>query len=208
MPERQRSGAHRPRRSTLTDLVPAVLILLAVAGVTVGTVVLQRSTAASVSASGGPADSGDADGGSGATAAPPGTSSPTTSPDSTPAGTTPAGTAPAGTAPAGTAPAATATPTTADRSLSVAVLNGTARSGLAGRAGAVLRAAGWSVTLGNDRSQLPTTVYYPNPTQQASAQAVAADLGGDPAVEQSGEYGDAGLTVLLGPDYVESSPPA
>ncbi len=82
----------------------------------------------------------------------------------------------------------------------MSVLNSTKRSGLARRAASALRADGWSVTTGNERGQAPpTTVFYADSEQQATAQAVADDLGGSPAVEQSSDY--SGITVVLGDDY-------
>ena len=54
-PDRTRSGAHRPHRSPLLEALPVVLVLLAVLGVAVGVWQLNRSTASTVAASGGPA---------------------------------------------------------------------------------------------------------------------------------------------------------
>lgn len=179
--DRQRSGAHRPRRSLLVEVVPALLIVLAVAGVAVGAWQLNRTTAATVAASGGPADG-----------AGPG-------PDATASGSS----RPTASTPTASIPTASGSPTSGpvDRSVSVTVLNGTQRSGLAGRAATALRATGWTVRVGNERTTRPTTVVYPSGAQQATAQALAVDLGGSPAVEQSGRYGGARLTVLLGADY-------
>ena len=183
-PDRQRSGAHRPHRSPLLEAVPAVLVLLAVLGVGVGVWQLDRSTASTVAASGGPADNAGA--GEDSTASP----SPTSS---------------ASAAPTGTATATqSATPTSGvvDRAIALSVLNATNRGGLAGRAARALRANGWSVTTGNERGQQPpTTVFYPAGEQQATAQAVADDLGGSPAVQQSSQYGSDRITVVLGDDY-------
>ena len=182
IPDRQRSGAHRPHRSPLLEAVPAVLVLLAVLGVGVGVWQLDRSTASTVAASGGPADNAGA--GEDATASP----SPTSS--------------------ASAAPTATATQSAAptsgvvDRAIALSVLNATNRGGLAGRAARALRATGWSVTTGNERGQQPpTTVFYAAGEQQATAQAVADDLGGSPAVQQSSQYGSDRITVVLGDDY-------
>ena len=181
-PDRQRSGAHRPHRSPLLEAVPAVLVLLAVLGVGVGVWQLDRSTASTVAASGGPADNAGA--GEDSTASP----SPTSS--------------------ASAAPTATATQSAAptsgvvDRAITLSVLNATNRGGLAGRAARALRATGWSVTTGNERGQQPpTTVFYAAGEHQATAQAVADDLGGSPAVQQSSQYGSDRITVVLGDDY-------
>lgn len=187
-PDRQRSGAHRPRRSPLVEVLPAVLVLLAVLGVGVGVWQLDRSTAGTVAASGGPADAE----GRAADA--------TTSPSPT-LGGSPTPTGPATAAPT-PEPTATSPTGVVDRSTPVSVLNATSRSGLAGRAAGTLRATGWSVTTGNERTrQPPTTVFYAASDQQATAQAVADDVGGTPAVEQSSQFGTERVTVVLGDDY-------
>lgn len=185
-PDRQRSGAHRPHRSPLLEAVPAVLVLLAVLGVGVGVWQLDRSTASTVAASGGPADNAGA--GEDSTASP----SPTSS----------ASAAPTGTATATATQSAAPTSGVVDRAITLSVLNATNRGGLAGRAARALRATGWSVTTGNERGQQPpTTVFYAAGEQQATAQAVADDLGGSPAVQQSSQYGSDRITVVLGDDY-------
>ena len=182
-PERQRSGAHRPRRSPLIEVLPAVLVLLAVLGVGVGVWQLERSTASTVAASGGPGDGAGA--GEDATTRP--------SPTRTGAGTA--------TASGGATRTAAPTSGTVDRTTRLSVLNATTRSGLAGRAADALRATGWSVTTGNERGgRPPTTVFYTDSGQQVTAQAVADDLGGGPVVEQSSRYGKP-ITVVLGDDY-------
>jgi len=185
-PDRQRSGAHRPHRSPLLEAVPAVLVLLAVLGVGVGVWQLDRSTASTVAASGGPADNSGA--GEDSTASP----SPTSS----------ASAAPTGTATATATQSAAPTSGVVDRAITLSVLNATNRGGLAGRAARALRATGWSVTTGNERGQQPpTTVFYAAGEQQATAKAVADDLGGSPAVQQSSQYGSDRITVVLGDDY-------
>ena len=176
-PDRTRSGAHRPHRSPLLEALPVVLVLLAVLGVGVGVWQLNRSTASTVAASGGPADGVGAG------------TDPTTK--ATPTAATPS-----------TTPRTTPTPTSrgVDRTAAVSVLNATKRSGLARRAASALRAEGWSVTTGNERGQgPPTTVFYADSDQQATAQAIADDLGGSPGVEVSSEYRT--ITVVLGDDY-------
>ena len=178
-PDRTRSGAHRPHRSPLLEALPVVLVLLAVLGVGVGVWQLNRSTASTVAASGGPADGAGA-GTDPTTKATPTAATPSTTPRTTP---TP-----------------TPTSTGVDRTAAVSVLNATKRSGLARRAASALRAEGWSVTTGNERGQgPPTTVFYADSDQQATAQAIADDLGGSPGVEVSSEYRT--ITVVLGDDY-------
>ena len=157
--------------------MPALLVVLAVVGVGVGTWQLNHSTAASVTASGGAADGTDA--GGDPTASPSPTVSPSPSPSPTP---TPTDTGPA------------------DRTAPVTVLNGTRTSGLAGKAATALRAAGWTVSVGNGRTSAPTTVFYAAADQRTAAQTVATDLGVTGVLEQSSRFGGR-LTVLLGSDY-------
>ncbi len=156
--------------------MPALLVVLAVVGVGVGTWQLNRSTAASVTASGGAADGTDAGGDPTPTLTPSATASP--SPSATP---TPTQTGPT------------------DRTAPVTVLNGTRTSGLAGKAATTLRAAGWTVSVGNGRTTAPTSVFYSTTDQQAAAQTLVSDLGVG-VIEQSSRYGSR-LTVLLGSDY-------
>jgi hypothetical protein len=51
------------------------------------------------------------------------------------------------------------------------------------------------------RSQPPTTVFYGSADQRATAQAVADDVGGDPEVKQSSEFGTERITLVIGSDY-------
>lgn len=154
-----------------------MLIVLAVAAVAVGTWQLNRTTAATVTASAGPADGAAA----GGDRPPPPSPAPTVTPTVTPT-------------------ASSSPPATVDRSAAVAVLNGAARSGLAGRVAVVLRAAGWTVSTGNARQRQLTTVYYPSSEQRPAAAVLARDLGGNSVLEQSRRYGDR-LTLVLGADY-------
>lgn len=183
-PDRPRSGAHRPRRSGLRDVVPALLVVLAVLGVAVGVWQLNRATVGTITTSRGPIDPGVAGGAASPSATPSGSASPSgqASPLATP-----------------TAPASGSV----DHATPLAVLNATTRSGLAAHAARILRGAGWTVTrTGNYRSQSPpTTVYYSSADQQATAAAVAADLGGNPAVTQSSQFPAGAITVVLGSDY-------
>lgn len=181
-PDRERSGAHRPRRSPFVELAPVLLVLLVLAIVGAGVWQLNRSTADTVAASSGPGDGADAGTGDGSTPSPSTTTA--TSPVSTSSATS-------------TLPAPSL-----DRSTQLSVLNATTRSGLAAAAARVLRAAGWTVQTGNERSsQGSTTVYYPRSAQQATAQAVADDLGGSPRVERSSRFGTDRVTVVLAGDY-------
>ncbi|WP_084361537.1 LytR C-terminal domain-containing protein [Herbiconiux solani] len=99
-------------------------------------------------------------------------------------------------------PTPTVTPIT-DGSLSVTILNGTTVSGLATAVGDAADAAGWSVgSMANASStDFPTTtVYYPDPANQAAALGLAQLLGNVP-VEESQTFLGASLTVVLGTDY-------
>ena len=191
---RVRRGAHRARSNPVAALVPAVLVVLAVLAVGIGTYALL---------SGGPGTAVVE------------TSDPTSEPFETPVpleSTEPTPTA----APTATAPTATAAPTTtapppaptttapppvADRSVAVTVLNSTRTAGLAARAAGALENAGWRVAgTGNHRNSTPpTTVYFAAPIEQVTAEAVAADLGGA-RVQQSSSFAEP-LTVVLGSDY-------
>jgi len=92
---------------------------------------------------------------------------------------------------------------TVDRSLPVTVLNGAGRAGLATRAAATLRSAGWAVGgLGNlSEGAASSTVYYPRAELRATARAVSEDLPGTQRVVRSSRFGGV-VTVVLGPDYV------
>ncbi|MGH1549228.1 LytR C-terminal domain-containing protein [Leifsonia poae] len=94
---------------------------------------------------------------------------------------------------------------TVDPSLSVNVLNGTTREGLAGQVGDKLTAAGWKVgaTANADKSDLASTiVYYGDPKNQAAALGVAQSLPGA-TVQQSTAFSDTGadITVVVGANY-------
>jgi hypothetical protein len=176
---RQRTGAHRPRRRTWP--AAAVLLLLVVAaGVVIGARALRGvvGPSASSTSSGTPAV---------AASAAPSSPAPTPAAPPTPAtdGPTPDGTA------------------DVDRSAPVTVLNGTGRPGLATGVAAVLRSAGWSVaSTGNYRQDPPpTTVYYAGSALRATARAISEDLPGVQRVVRSARFGDAVVTVVLGPDY-------
>ncbi|MBC7640388.1 MAG: LytR C-terminal domain-containing protein [Rhodoferax sp.] len=160
--------------------MPALLVVLAVVGVGVGTWQLNHSTAASVAASGGAADGTNAGGDPTAAPTPTTTPTPTASPSPSPTPT-----------PRQSGPA--------DRTAPVSVLNGTRISGLAAKAATALRAVGWTVSVGNGRTTAPTSVVYATTDQQAAAQTLVSDLG-DGVIEQSSQYGSR-LTVLLGSDY-------
>ncbi|HEX8496850.1 MAG TPA: LytR C-terminal domain-containing protein [Actinomycetales bacterium] len=186
----ERTGAHRPRRSPLLDLLPLLLVAVVVLGVGVGVWALSRSTPDTVAASGGPLDPDAA-----AQDDPSASGSATTTPSPTTTGTP--------------TPTPTSSPTSSpslpvDRSVPVSVLNATGRGGLAGRVRATLREAGWTASTGNGPTrQAVTTVYYPSSDQEGTAQAVADDLGVTVELDRSREYGSDRITLVLGADFVE-----
>jgi hypothetical protein len=110
---------------------------------------------------------------------------------------------------AGETPAVTPTPTAtaADpsdvpASTTIAVLNATTTSGLAGRAATTLDTAGWTVgSQGNAPERSATsTVYYATAADRAAALGVAESLGVD-ATQQSTAFPGATITVVLGTDF-------
>jgi hypothetical protein len=106
-------------------------------------------------------------------------------------------------------PAATEKPTavaTVAPGLSVTVLNGTPRTGVAAAVGHVLTAAGWNVgALSNASTEdVPkTTVYYADATLEGAARGVADSLPGSEVLLAS-DFAASGadLTVVVGNDYV------
>lgn len=187
-PVRTRTGAHRPHRGPWRDIGPVVAVLVAVVVIGLGAWALTRSTASTIQSS------GTDDAGSVSQGTPPPTA-PTT-------GST-AGTASATTSGGAGSPTSSTPTSSVDRSIPVTVLNATRTSGLAASVAATLRSSGWTVpTTDNYRkAQPPTTVYYADPAQRATAQAVAKDVGGDPRVTQSAEFDAGRITVVIGADY-------
>ena len=105
-------------------------------------------------------------------------------------------------------PTSTPTPTivpTVDPSLTVNVLNGTTRGGLAKTVGDKLTAAGWKIgALANaDTSDFAQTmVYYSDPKNQAAALGVAQSLPGS-SIQETQDYAASGadITVVVGANY-------
>jgi cytoskeletal protein RodZ len=187
-----RTGAHRAHRGPWRDLLPTLAVLLAVVVIGLGAWALTRSTASSIQSS------GTDDTGSQSQGTPP--ASPTTGSTATTTPATPSSSA--GTPTSGTA--SSSPPAGAvDRSTPVTVLNATRTRGLAGSVAATLRTSGWTVPTTDNyrRAAPPTTVYYASADQRATAQAVADDVGGDPRVQQSNEFGPDRITVVIGADY-------
>ena len=110
---------------------------------------------------------------------------------------------PSSTLSATSTPTATATASTAPK-VTVNVLNGTTRNGIAGALAAKLRAEGYAIkTVATDpKHQTVTTIYY-RPGQKAAADALLAahpELGKVAAAIASTPT-NADLTVILGDDY-------
>ncbi len=168
----QRRGAHRTATPAVVEQLPFLLVaLVVVIAVVVAFGLL----------------TGGDDDGSAAPAGPP----------SAPAGTDPA---------APTDPAATTEPPpisspapTADRAVPLVVLNGTDTAGLAAAVGEELEGLGWTVeTVDNAPEPVEATVVrYSAAEQQATAEAVAADL--EVTAEQD-DSADGRVVVVVGPD--------
>lgn len=186
-----RTGAHRIRRGIWVDLLPGAAVLLAVVLIGLGAWALTRSTASTIQSSG-TVDAGSPSQGTAPTG-------PTTGSPSATASVTPSTAASTPTSRTTSSPPAGSV----DRSTPVTVLNATRTSGLAASVAATLRTSGWTVPTTDNyrRAQPPTTVYYSEAEQRATAQAVAEDVGGDPAVQQSDEFGADRITVVIGTDY-------
>jgi hypothetical protein len=105
-----------------------------------------------------------------------------------------------------TAPGATASPSPQgepDLSAPVSVLNATSVRGLAGEVAAELEDAGWTaVVTGNYTGDdlTASTVIYGSPDLEASARAVAEELGIAEVELATGDATD-GIDVVLEPDY-------
>jgi hypothetical protein len=194
-PPASRTGAHRPRRGAWRDLLPTIAVVLAVLLIGLGAWALTRSTASTITSS------GSDDGSTGTGAQPTASGTVPTAPTSTGTGTSPTSTP--STPTSATSSTTSAPAGSVDRSIPVTVLNSTRTTGLAGSVAATLRSSGWTVpTTDNYRkSQPPTTVFYGSAEQRATAQAVADDVGGDPEVELSDEFGTQRITVVIGSDY-------
>ena len=183
-PPLTRSGAHRSRLPAIVELVPLGLVAVALIAVVLGVLQLKDAAiggATPTAAGSSPRPTAERQGSAKAptptdSAVPPGTPGPTPS---------------------------TSAPGEVRHSIAVGVYNGTKRSGLASREAAALRSAGWQASaLGNFRDRtVSTTVFYPSSDLEATAQAVAKDIGGEPAVQQSTEFDTQGLTVVLGSDF-------
>ncbi|WP_138444594.1 LytR C-terminal domain-containing protein [Sinomonas susongensis] len=120
----------------------------------------------------------------------------TASPSSAPASSS---TASGSTSSASSAPTSAAA---ADRSLAVGVYNATTTAGLGTRVATTARSAGWTVAAVGNWSGSPvntSVVFYRDPSEKASADALAADLG-IATVLQAQQLGYP-LAAVVGPGY-------
>lgn len=126
-------------------------------------------------------------------------------PSTAAAGPTPSASAqPSGSiAPAASTPSASTVPSPAvDKTQPVAIYNGTATAGLAGRVGSTVTSAGWVLgPLGNwgGARQQTSVVFYNGPAQKANAEALGSLLGIGTLVD-SAEL-KMPLVVVLGPGF-------
>jgi hypothetical protein len=89
-----------------------------------------------------------------------------------------------------------------DRTVTVTVLNSTARAGLAGKVATLLTGNGWTAARFAKTPKVTarlTTVYYTTTSQKAAAEALVTDLGVG-VIKKSSTYG-TGITVVVGTDY-------
>lgn len=104
------------------------------------------------------------------------------------------------------APSATPSPSSAagqaDKTLEVGVYNATTTAGIGTRVAGTARAAGWTVTAVANWGGVPvnaSVVYYKTASQEASARALAADVG-ITTVQQAPALG-LPLAVVVGPGF-------
>jgi LytR cell envelope-related transcriptional attenuator len=176
-----RSGAHRPRRPLWHEIVPGLVVLLAVTALVFAVFALKDSVLGSSStSSSGPSGPSVQDNQPAAPTAP--TSGPS-------AGATASRSAPSTAAP------------TVNRSVHLHVWNSTSRTGLAKGAVGKLSGKGWQASSAGNRTGYAggTAVFYAKASLKLTAKAVATDLGGYPA-RLSAAYG-SGVVVILGSDY-------
>ncbi|WP_415857405.1 LytR C-terminal domain-containing protein [Sinomonas sp. G460-2] len=179
----RRQGVHRTKGAVETGrrgiggviIAAAIVVILVAAALFIVPKLLGTSAATGPSASSGSSAPASAKGS--------GTPTPTPTPSSTP---TPTQSAPA----------------QADKTLAVGVYNATSTAGLGNRAAAAARNAGWTVAAVGNWTGSPVSssvVFYKDPSQKASAQALAADLG-IATVLQAQQLGYP-LAVVAGPGY-------
>jgi hypothetical protein len=184
----ERRGAHRP-----PGLGPAGAIPWFIAAVAVFAIVAYAA---------GWWGGGDSDGtADGVVTAPVSTSKAKPSGTANQGSSTPKAGTPSSSAPSSST--ASTSSATVDPTQPVTVLNATKTPGLAAGAASRLRSAGWTIdSTGNYRSTLAaTTVFYGKASLAATAAAVAGDLGGKAAVQESADFGATKVTVVLAADY-------
>lgn len=136
--------------------------------------------------------------------APASTSHATASATPSTAPTPSAGSPPSTAQPTSSAPQASSQAPTGqtDKSLAVGVYNATSTSGLGSRVATTARSAGWTVAAVGNWSGSPvntSVVFYRDPSQKASADALASDLGIS-TVLQAQQLGYP-LAAVIGPGY-------
>ena len=191
--EASRRGAHRARVSPLLGALPFVAVAVVVVGVVLlawtlfggnggGTTATEPAGGVSSAASQ-PASTGKPAASSGAQQPSATKSQPAPTKSSTPVKSTPAA-------------------SRVDKTLKIVVRNSTSTKGLAAGAADKLKAQGWTINgiPDNYKPTISSTVFYNDPSQKASAQAVAKILGID-LVKPDPATAVKGVTVILGPDY-------
>ncbi|MDD7836843.1 LytR C-terminal domain-containing protein [Paenarthrobacter sp. AB444] len=103
-----------------------------------------------------------------------------------------------------TTPSSSPSPSTApvDKSVPVAVYNGTGTAGLAGRVAGLVQGGGWTLSTVANWGGLPqqtSVIFYNAPTQKANAEALGALLGIQSIVETPDVQQP--LVVVAGPGY-------
>jgi LytR cell envelope-related transcriptional attenuator len=184
--EASRRGAHRARVSP----VMAVLPVAAVLGVVIGAFALVYLFFGM---------GGSGAGSTATTAAASPTAATTASPSATPDASA------SGMSTASDSMSSTASQAPIDRTLDVAVYNGSSVSGMARKASSHLITAGWkvgTVATWPGATLSATTVFYATDAQRATAAAVAKSLGRG-VVKLSAAR--AGITVVVGTDYALST---
>jgi hypothetical protein len=94
-------------------------------------------------------------------------------------------------------------PSTLDPSITITVLNGTTRSGLANSVGDTLEESGWPIGSRTNTAEPDvetTTIYYSAAENEGIARGIALALGVEEVV-LSDAFPGAPLTVVLGSDY-------
>lgn len=168
------------------DIVPALVVLVAVLALVFGFYQLKDSVLGTTSSS--TSDTPD-----------------TAAQDEQPtAPTAPVTTSPSATGSASPSSSSSSPPPaqTVNHDARVKVYNATSRTGLAKGAAGKLGGAGWKASSAGNQTGFggSTTVYYTRPALRATAKAIAKDLGGYP-VKLSTAYGSSGVIVILGADY-------